>query len=148
MSLFPRLVSGWYWWYADPSGNCVAAMSRMRSRARSGTRWTNPSRSWFESRKPIPRPIPVSKYDAERDMLNVTMHWYWFQMLTIRSSFSSVLDTEYVDSRSVQYVLQRRRTPRRPAPPSRTGSSRAWARSLLTTWWASSAHFASSGFST
>ena len=65
-------------------------MSRIRSRARSGTRWTNPSRSWFESRKPIPRPIPVSKYEAERDMLNVTMHWYWFQMLTIRSSFSSV----------------------------------------------------------
>ena len=79
----------------------------MRSRARSGTRWTNPSRSWFESRKPIPRPIPVSKYDAERDRLNVTMHWYWFQMLTIRSSFSSVLDTWYVDSRSVQYVLER-----------------------------------------
>ena len=65
----------------------------MRSRARSGTRWTNPSRSWFESRKPIPRPIPVSKYDADRDRLKVTMHWYWFQTLTIRSSFSSVLDT-------------------------------------------------------
>ena len=36
----------------------------------------------------MPRPIPVSKNDAERDMLNVTMHWYGFQMLTIRSSFS------------------------------------------------------------
>lgn len=69
-------------------------MSMMRCRARSGTRCTKPSRSWFESRKPIPRPMPVSKYDAERDMLNVTMHWYWFQMLTIRSSFSSVERTE------------------------------------------------------
>ncbi len=43
----------------------------------------------MESRNPIPRPIPVSKYDAERDMLNVTMHWYWFQTLTIRSSRGS-----------------------------------------------------------
>ena len=47
----------------------------IRSRARSGTRCTKPSRSWFESRKPMPRPIPVSKYEALRDMLNVTMHW-------------------------------------------------------------------------
>ena len=47
----------------------------MRSRARSGTRCTNPSRSWFESRNPMPRPMPVSKYEALRDMLNVTMHW-------------------------------------------------------------------------
>ena len=94
MSLFPRFVSGWYWWYAEPSSNCVDAMSMMRSRARSGMRCTKPSRSWLESRKPIPRPIPVSKNDADRDMLNVTMHWYWFQMLTIRSSFSSSLFTE------------------------------------------------------
>ena len=36
----------------------------MRSRARSGTRCTKPSRSWFESRKPMPRPMPVSKYEA------------------------------------------------------------------------------------
>ena len=35
----------------------------------------SPSRSWFESRKPMPRPMPVSKYEALRDMLNVTMHW-------------------------------------------------------------------------
>ena len=61
----------------------------MRSRARSGTRWTKPSRSWFESRKPMPRPMPVSKKEALRDMLKVTMHWYGFQMLTIRSSRSS-----------------------------------------------------------
>ena len=32
----------------------------------------------------MPRPMPVSKYEALRDMLNVTMHWYGFQMLTIR----------------------------------------------------------------
>ena len=35
-------------------------------------------------------------------MLNVTMHWYWFQTLTIRSSFSSPLVTEYVESSPVQ----------------------------------------------
>ena len=29
MSLFPRLVSGWYWWYAEPSANWVDAMSMM-----------------------------------------------------------------------------------------------------------------------
>ena len=32
----------------------------------------------------MPRPMPVSKYEALRDMLNVTMHWYGFQMLTMR----------------------------------------------------------------
>ena len=37
----------------------------------------------------MPRPMPVSKYEAERDMLNVTMHWYGFQMLTVRFNFSS-----------------------------------------------------------
>ncbi len=37
------------------------ARSRMRWRARSGTMCTNPSRSWFESRKPMPRPMPDSK---------------------------------------------------------------------------------------
>ncbi len=94
MSLLPRLVSGWYWWYALPSANCVEAMSMMRSRARSGTRCTKPSRSWFESRNPMPRPIPDSKYEALRDMLKVTMHWYGFQMLTMRSSFSSEDETE------------------------------------------------------
>ena len=35
----------------------------------------SPSRSWFESRKPIPRPMPDSNSDAERDRLKVTMHW-------------------------------------------------------------------------
>ena len=40
--------------------SCVAAMSRMRSRARAGTMWTKPSRSWLESRKPRPRPMPDS----------------------------------------------------------------------------------------
>ena len=102
MSLLPRLVSGWYWWYALPSGFCVAAMSRIRSFAREGIRCTKPSRSWFESRKPMPRPIPVSKYEAERDMLNVTMHWYGFQMLTMRSSRGSPELTVYLDSISVQ----------------------------------------------
>ena len=81
-------MSGWYWWYAPPVGSCVEAMSRSRSRARAGTMWTKPSRSWLESRNPIPRPMPDSKSDAERDMLKVTMHWYGFQMLTIRSTCS------------------------------------------------------------
>jgi len=31
--LFPRLVSVWYWWKAPPLESCVAARSRMRSRA-------------------------------------------------------------------------------------------------------------------
>ena len=64
--------------------SCVAARSRMRRRARSGIRWTKPSTSWFESRKPIPRPIPVSNRLAERDRLKVAMHWYWFQVFSIR----------------------------------------------------------------
>ena len=50
----------------------------------------------------MPRPMPVSKYEAERDMLNVTMHWYGFQMLTMRSSRSSPDFTVYVESSSVQ----------------------------------------------
>ena len=41
-------------------GSCVAAMSRIRCRARSGTMWTTPSRSWLQSRKPMPRPMPDS----------------------------------------------------------------------------------------
>ena len=61
----------------------MAARSSSRWRARSGTMWTNPSRSWFESRKPMPRPMPVSNRLAERDRLNVAMHWYWFQVLTM-----------------------------------------------------------------
>ena len=146
MSLFPRFVSGWYWWYAEPSSNCVDAMSMMRSRARSGMRCTKPSRSWLESRKPIPRPIPVSKNDAERDMLNVTMHWYWFQMLTIRSSFSSSDFTEYVDSRPVQCARSCSNAASVCSVVAKRPSS-ACARSLLMTWWASSAHFSSSGFS-
>ncbi len=53
----------------------------------------------------MPRPMPVSKYEAERDMLYVTMHWYWFQMLTMRSSFSSVDSTVYEPSKWSQYAL-------------------------------------------
>ena len=61
----------------------------MRSRARSGTKCTKPSKSWLESRNPMPLPMPVSKYEALRDMLKVTMHWYGFQMLIIRSTRGS-----------------------------------------------------------
>ena len=35
---------------------------------------TNPKRSWLESRKPMPRPIPDSKYEALRDKLKVAIH--------------------------------------------------------------------------
>ena len=37
----------------------------------------------------MPRPMPVSNRLAERDRLNVDMHWYWFQTLTMRSMFAS-----------------------------------------------------------
>ena len=60
MSALPFLVSGWYWCHAEPSSIWVEAMSMMRSRARSGMRCTKPSRSWLESRKPMPRPMPDS----------------------------------------------------------------------------------------
>ena len=43
---------------------------------------------------------------AERLMLNVTMHWYWFQMLTIRSSFSSPESSCQPESRSVPIIGQ------------------------------------------
>ncbi len=85
--------SGWNQYHRcgrrPPSGSWVAARSRIRWRARSGTRWTKPSRSWLESRKPRPRPMPDSYREAERDMLKVTMHWYAFQILTIRLVCSS-----------------------------------------------------------
>ena len=42
----------------------------------------------------MPRPMPLSKKDAERDMLNVTMHWYWFHTFTMRSRRSLPLFTE------------------------------------------------------
>ena len=38
-------------------------------------------------------------------MLNVTMHWYWFHMFTILSSFSSGLFREKMSSRLSQYVF-------------------------------------------
>ena len=76
----------------------------MRSRARAGTMWTKPSRSWLESRNPMPRPIPDSKYDADRDMLNVIMHWYAFQMLTIRLVCSSGVATWRMPSVRSQYA--------------------------------------------
>ena len=41
----------------------------------------------------MPRPIPVSNNEALRDILNVTMHCYGFQMFTIRFSFSSADST-------------------------------------------------------
>ena len=39
----------------------IEAISRIRCLAASGIRCTNPSRSWHESRNPMPRPMPDSK---------------------------------------------------------------------------------------
>ena len=36
--------------------------------------------------------MPDSKSDAERERLNVIMHWYWFQTFTIRSTCSLGVD--------------------------------------------------------
>ena len=54
---------------------------------------TKPRRSWLESRNPIPRPIPVSNDEADRDRLNVAMHWYGFHTFTIRSTCSFGVET-------------------------------------------------------
>ena len=90
-------------------------MSSRRARARSGSRCTNPSRSWVESRKPIPRPIPDSNSDADRERLNVTTHWYGFQALTIRSTCSSPVTTLSEPRRS-SHVARTASTARAAAP--------------------------------
>ena len=74
----------------------------MRSRARLGMRCTKPRRSWLESRNPIPRPIPLSKYDAERERLKVIMVWYGFQMLTMRFVWTSGVRAVNVSNRPSQ----------------------------------------------
>ncbi len=84
-----------------------AARSRIRCRARSGIRWTKPSTSWFESRKPMPRPIPVSNRLAERDRLKVAMHWYWFQVFSIRRRCGSGHSTWNRDSSPSQNAASR-----------------------------------------
>ena len=33
----------------------------------------------------MPRPTPLSKNDAEREKLNVIIHWYWVQTLVAGS---------------------------------------------------------------
>ena len=71
----------------------------MRCLARAGTWCTNPTRSWFESLNPMPRPTPLSKNEAEREKLNVIMHWYWFQMFTMRFSRSSSDVSTYLSRR-------------------------------------------------
>ena len=62
----------------------------------------------MESRNPMPRPMPDSNMDAERDRLKVTMHWYGFQVLTIRSTCGSPVVTWRAASRSVPGRPQRR----------------------------------------
>jgi len=57
-------------WYAPPLGSCVAARSRMRSRAAPGPFARSPA-GLVRVAEAQPRPIPDSKNDAERDMLNV-----------------------------------------------------------------------------
>src|SRR5450756_799144 len=46
--------------------------------------------------------MPDSKSDAERDKLKVTMHWYGFQTLTIRSTCSFPVWAWQIPRRSVQ----------------------------------------------
>ena len=54
----------------------------------------------------MPRPIPDSNSEAERDRLNVTMHWYAFQMLTIRSRCSLPVSTWSAPSELVPPVAE------------------------------------------
>ena len=98
-----------------------AASTRGRGSAAArgpGIRWTKPSRSWFESRKPMPRPMPVSNRLADRDRLNVAMHWYWFHVLSIRSACGSGHSTWNRESRSSQSA-PRRENASSTAPGSR-----------------------------
>ena len=46
--------------------------------------------------------MPDSKNDADRERLNVTMHWYAFQMLTMRSTCSFGVETCKPSSSSAQ----------------------------------------------
>ena len=64
----------------------------------------------------MPRPIPVSNRLAERDRLKVAMHWYWFQVLSIRSACGSGHSTWKRDSSSSQSAARPARAPRRPRP--------------------------------
>ena len=91
MSLLPRLVSGWYWWYALPSANCVdgdvddalaRALGDQVHEAEQILVGVAEAHAAADARS--------RSSEALRDMLKVTMHWYWFQMLTMRLSFSSV----------------------------------------------------------
>ena len=108
------------------------------ARSRAGPGWSRGS--------PCRGRCPVSKYEAERDMLKVTMHWYGFQMLTMRSSRSSprldLVLREHV--RPVVAQLGERRVHLLGGREARRSSPRAG--SLLTT--PGFSHFSSTGFST
>ena len=50
----------------------------------------------------MPREIPDSNSDTERLMLKVTMHWYGFQMFTMRLVSVSGVSTFSTDSDDAQ----------------------------------------------
>src|SRR5450759_4716013 len=52
----------------------------------------------------MPRPMPVSYMLADRLMLNVAMHWYWFHTFSMRFACGSGLLAWKFDSRSVHTV--------------------------------------------
>ena len=122
----PRFVSGLVL-VVRARRQLVAARSRIRSRARSGTMCTKPRRSGLESRNPMPRPIPVSNDEADRDRLNVAMHWYGFQTFTIRSTCSLASDPHDVEELgpSVAQPLERARRSRHRAGSARSPGGRA-----------------------
>ena len=77
----------------------------------------------------MPRPMPDSKYDADRERLNVTMHWYAFHVFTMRSTCSFGVDTCNPSSSSDH---RERRSPNAPSTTSAsryrrmTGRTSAW----------------------
>ena len=90
----------------------------------SGIMCTKPSRSWqLNPGSPCRGRCRSRNSWRERLMLNVTMHWYWFQMLTIRSSFSSPESSCQPESRSVPVIVSAPGGPRPPGRRWRSGPS-------------------------
>ena len=89
--------------------------------------------------------MPVSKYEALRDMLNVTMHWYGFQTFTMRLSFSSFDESVYVERSLLQYSFSAASAFDTFSGVENSAIS-ALARVLFTT--PGFSHFSSLGFST
>ena len=50
----------------------------------------------------MPRPMPVSYIEVERERLKVAMHWYWFHAFSMRAACSSGNFAWKLDSRPSQ----------------------------------------------